>query len=256
MQTASESSFWSDDDDEFGDMMQDGDADFDVSVDGDQKKSGPGQQQEKMQKVGVDLEKFGPGLEDPVCQVAFAWGTSLAEPIESFSVCIDYKDVPMDADCETKFWSQHQDILRRIEKEALAPAVQWPKINKFVNSWDGKELTYVSDNPNFDCGALDYNLLKTCGRRLPMRYSSTGEYRAIEDPSEQIKGLGKRLEKQIKEMATALAPETHWAEDDARHILVLSFLVDEAIRELDKLDDAAHQKMTMQRRHKRKRTDE
>ena len=178
--------------------------------------------------VAVDIEKKGAGFEHDVLQLGIAYGTHIGD-IKTIGFCFEEKG-PFEKRCEQEFWSKNKELLERIRKE---PKVTWGEFRVWLLGLELRKLKveFVSDNPAYDIAAVDYCLFTQAASRLPMRYTTDGQYRNISDPSEQMKGLSRAVQQLIITEAGKLAPHTHWAPDDAKHILVSFFLVKEAIED-------------------------
>lgn len=187
--------------------------------------------------IAVDVEKKGASFDHPVIQLGVAYGTNIAD-ISTLSFCFDYKDKPFEKRCYDEFWIKQRDILKKIEKHAKPPQEEWMRFNKWLTSIESKAnaIKFISDNPAYDIEAIDYHLHEVLGR-LPMRYDSIGKYRSISDASEQIKGLPIMYQKQIKDKRDSMSNHSHWAEDDAKSILVQYFLVKGTIEIMRKSED-------------------
>jgi hypothetical protein len=182
--------------------------------------------------LGVDVEKKGAMFKHPVMQVGVAYGTCMND-IKTASFCFDYKSVPFEKRCWDEFWCKYEDVYRRICAAAQPAPAQWLAFKKFLlnleNSADRVEP--VTDNAAYDVTAIDHHLDKDA-QRAGIRYSSKMEYRAVHDSTEQVKGLPTYYRKAIRAKTDKLAPHTHWAEDDAKGILVHFFLTRAVIERL------------------------
>lgn len=202
-------------------------------------------QQKKLPlSVAFDIESKGASLDHPVPQIGVAYGTCLAD-IKTASFCFDYSDYPFEKRCLDEFWVNHQDIYKRIEKEAIYRDEQWKKFGAFIDELEvlSNNVEIVSDNPAFDIARIDYNTdLHGVRNRfyemsdgskqrssIPLRYTRDGKYRPVKDPSERIKGLPKAVQAEIQAAVKKAVKNPHWAEDDATGILTMHFLVRDAI---------------------------
>lgn len=188
--------------------------------------------------IAIDVEKKGASFAHPVIQLGVAYGYNIHYKIKTENFCFDYKNSPFEKRCYDEFWVNHLDILKRIEENAKEPGAEWERFNKWLLDMEKENGTikFVSDNPGYDIEAVDYHLHTEIGR-LPMRYSSTGKYRSISDPSEQIKGLRKNTRNGINEQANKLVTHDHWAPNDASHHLIKYFLIRKVIDEMDSIDE-------------------
>lgn len=175
--------------------------------------------------VAVDVEKKGDGPAFPVIQIGVAWGTNLKD-IKTRSFCFDYhsgdRKVEFQKRCFDEFWTEHLDILARIEKEAIEPTAQW---RAFIEFWDkfDENVVIVSDNPAYDIEAIDFHVWEEA-KRFPIRWTADGKYRKVCDPGQQMKGLLKGTQNAIRRRADKVAPHDHWAENDAKNILAQYFI--------------------------------
>ena len=190
--------------------------------------------------LAFDIEAKGCAFENPVIQIGAAWGTNLKD-IQSRSWCFDYRDRPMEKRCWDDFWSQNQATYERIVREGKAagdPAAQWKSFARFLQDMykyhsETSELELVSDNPAFDLTRIDQHLKEEKVKDAGVRYGPGNAYLSVVDPTEQIKGLGVVGAHRVRRAALELKPHTHWAPDDAENILVMRFLVRDAIRRRD-----------------------
>jgi hypothetical protein len=95
------------------------------------------------------------------------------------------------------------------------------RINKWLNDLETEfpnaEIIVLSDNPAFDLPPIDFLLDEVAGRD-PVRQTSKGEYRDVQDPTEQMKPLHAELRTEIRLAAEQRAPHNHDPVSDARHI--------------------------------------
>lgn len=184
--------------------------------------------------LAVDVEKKGARFAHPVIQVGVAYGTSL-DDIKTATFCFDYADVPFEKRCWDEFWTNHEDIYEKICAAAQPPKEEWKRFAQFLNDLEPAchdKIEIVSDNPAYDVEAIDYHLNAI---RIGIRYSSKDKYRSVHDSTEMVKGLPGHYKKKIQEKTDRLAQHTHWAEDDARAILI-HFLLTRAV--IDRLREA------------------
>lgn len=208
------------------------------------------EQKKSVLYIAVDVEKKGASFDHPIIQIGVAWSLTCASwgpfplaygtdinSIKTASFCFDYKDKPFEKRCYDEFWIKYLDILKRIEGAAKPSKEQWKNFDKWLVELESQaeSIKIVSDNPGYDIEAIDYHLHEELGR-FPIRYDSTGKYRSISDASEQIKGLPAMYRDQIKAKRDSMSNHSHWAEDDARSILVQYFLVKQTIDIINKAD--------------------
>lgn len=186
----------------------------------------------------LDIEKAGAKFEHKVLAVSFVVGyKSRFEIAKKITVCFP---VPEEKDfekrCLEEFWSpdEMQSILNRIRKEACKTEEEAVnKIDAFLNEieeqWPDNEIEFISDNPSFDVGTVDY-LLWIHKNRLPMRYTSKGRYRWVSDPSERLYALGKSKEVKDK-ISKTVVKHDHWPENDATFIYASMLEADKIMNE-------------------------
>lgn len=186
--------------------------------------------------VAVDIESAGSSYDHAVLQIGVAWSFD-GEKFETKSFCSEeaFNLTGFETRCWEEFWTKNTKVLQRIQNEAIEDEFMWLSFVEFWNAFDSKSKTVkvVSDNPTFDLGRIDHALSKL--KRLPLRYTQDGKYRSVDDPSEKIKGLPKSKREEIKAILEKTTPHTHWAPDDATHILKMNFLVDKYIKEVQDL---------------------
>lgn len=162
------------------------------------------------------------------------WQGSSIEHIVSASFCMNVEGGEWEERCVREFWSKYPAILSRIKTAAQPTADAWREFMKLLDSFEksGKIITIISDNPAYDLTAIDYNLFIR-DREFGVRYNKDGTgYRKVADPSERIKGVSDASRKKITDRLNKEFAHTHWAADDARHILATYFLVQDALRAL------------------------
>jgi hypothetical protein len=196
--------------------------------------------------VAIDTEGAGDTLAHNVIQIGLAIGTNLQD-MKKWYVCIK-PDCEFGDRCLKEFWEANDEnkaTLKRILAVAVEPTVAWDMFNKKLDALEkaSDDLRWVSDNPSYDIGRIDYNLFtrsppmhtKRPFRELPIRYTRAGKYRTVSDPSEQIKGLPKAIQAEIRSRLAKEFPHTHWAPDDAAQILAMYFMVKEAREKQEKV---------------------
>ena len=178
--------------------------------------------------VAFDIESAGADLHSPVLAVGVCHGTRF-EDRKKQRWCMKFQRSEIEKRCMDEFWSKHEDILSRIEKEARDTDIVWKEIAQFI---DGLETLYphethkiifVSDNPAFDITLIDVNLKRTVGR-LPLRYTTAGVYRVINDPSEQRVWFPKRNE--MDAFVKANSSHDHLPDNDAEHIYLMQVFME------------------------------
>lgn len=182
--------------------------------------------------IAIDVEKKGKDLDESVIAIGIAFGTR-PNNIEKCTFCFK-SDAKFETRCYDEFWKNNLDTLAKICSVAEDPKTGWAKVVAYMEMIEKKypshKIIIVSDNPDYDAGSVNYELKKHCGR-YPLRYNSAGKYRSVEDPGEQMAGLGTTIEAQIKQTADRLCVHDHWPENDAHNILLQWFMCREVIAE-------------------------
>lgn len=136
----------------------------------------------------------------------------------------DCKDVSFQEQVWDEFWSHHFHIYQDNVADAKPRLEEW---KRFLQTWD--ELTndklkpvILSDNPAFDVAVVDKQLSSMgLGRDYSIRYSPTGKYIKVMDPSSATFLLNDKTKASLMARVNETAPHTHRAVDDAMHILKL-----------------------------------
>jgi hypothetical protein len=184
----------------------------------------------------IDIEKAGDRFIDPILMIGCCLGDEHGNVIESKAFCGKVPEVKdFDPRCYREFWSKELPILERIRvegeeqtkaaggKEMLDRFMEYyyeldQRFGPFTRSGN-KRLILLSDNPAYDISAIDQALLKSAvagsGYKFPLRYTSSGEYCRVEDPSDRCAFLTKKAVTRMLELIHAEIPHDHWAENDA-----------------------------------------
>jgi hypothetical protein len=147
-----------------------------------------------------------------------------------------------DKRCYDEFWSKNLDILENIRREAVPLEQAWKSIADFLTSletdYPESNVLICSDNPAFDLTFIDYNLFTRLGR-LGVRYSDSGKYRCVSDPTAQRHFHPQKalLKQRLFESG---AKHTHMPDDDAEGIYLQQVMLEspkmiEGEKELPKL---------------------
>ena len=202
----------------------------------------------KLLPVAVDIEKRGPSAEHSINAVGFAYRCPRTQRIVKRAFYFKGNDAGFQRKTQDEFWSRYPDLLRFIEERAADSASEWKRVDQWLDELardaktDGYEVLWVSDNPAYDVGAIDAELLEYL-RRLPLRYDSEGEYRRVRDTTAALYALGSATAERIKKLvADTGASHTHHPEDDAEVILrthLLTQALVDARNEYDRRVEAA-----------------
>lgn len=192
--------------------------------------------------LAIDIEKAGDKFIDPILMIGCCLGDASGNVIESKAFCGPVPEPKeFDQRCWTEFWSKNLSILERIKDTAQKEGVvlKSQMIDAFMNYYyeldnrygpftrsGNKRLILLSDNPAYDITAIDQALLmqtvnvksgKEVGNEyvFPLRYTKSGQYNRVSDPSEMSSALPNKKSKEILDMVKKVSTHDHWAENDA-----------------------------------------
>ena len=126
--------------------------------------------------------------------------------------------------CWNEFWSrQPAELIQTLQEEAkdlkqsMDTLVSW--LDELEREFPAPEykIKFLSDNPSFDIGNLDHYLKEQCGRRA-LRYSSTGTYRAVDNPDDMLDVFPKSVVKTETEEIKKVIVHDHNPANDAEYI--------------------------------------
>jgi hypothetical protein len=126
--------------------------------------------------------------------------------------------------CWSEFWSkQPQSLITTLQtgavslKDAMDALVSWLNELEILYPSRDYKIKFLSDNPSFDIGNLDWYLKTQCGRRA-LRYSSDGTYRAVENPDDMLDMFPKEQVQRKLDAIRALVVHDHDPSNDAEFI--------------------------------------
>jgi DNA polymerase III epsilon subunit-like protein len=137
--------------------------------------------------IAVDIEATGASYKKhKVLSVGFVVGDgTVVLERKRFNVLALWKPVEeggdFEARCINEFWSKMDEKTKEeCKRDAVEDFVAWKAIEGWLNEMEHKyeKIEFLTDNASFDIARIDYCLDKYCDR-LPMRFSTTGKYRAI-----------------------------------------------------------------------------
>lgn len=177
--------------------------------------------------VAVDIETLGAWYCHPVVAVGFAIGDHKGNILETklFTISANWKPCSQGGDmedrCYNEFWSKHPDMMRVYQKDAVEPPIAWNMINEFINNlekkYPDKKIKFLTDNAAFDIARIDFNLEKYC-KRLPMRLSTTGKYRALYGADDMLAMLPPRARKEADKVIDTIVIHDHNPVNDATYV--------------------------------------
>ena len=189
--------------------------------------------------LAVDIEKCGSNLiAHPVISVGFcladAKGVVLEKKKINFEVnwweCNEEGVVTTYGDfeerCCVEFWSKQPSNIIEACKCNPAPlpvAKAWAEVRSYIDHLEvrfpGHKIKFLSDNASFDVATIDYGLELYTGR-VPMRYTTTGNYRSVVAADDMFDMLPKDVQKQAMKEIDGVVQHDHDPVNDAHHILL------------------------------------
>lgn len=158
--------------------------------------------------ISIDVEKLGPKFTEPLIAIGVFVADDRAKFVSEnqffFLPCDDVKyrdDKPFPRltskpDQDTLLWwtSNHPRILEHITKKGKALETEFPLFVNYIDTLlkqahdKGIQVRYLSDNPNFDLGAIDYHIQALQLRNGVGLKSSIGfqSYYSCEDPFPEV----------------------------------------------------------------------
>jgi hypothetical protein len=125
------------------------------------------------------------------------------------------------------------DLLKRIRDNAKPEKEGMTEFLKFITDLEvqfpKRNLTLVTDNPSYDLTHIDV-MLHRLFKRQPLRYTSTGEYRWVEDPSDVVGDLGKKEE--FTKSVESEVVHDHWPENDAHFNYLMMLYRNDLIKDI------------------------
>lgn len=137
--------------------------------------------------IAVDIETTGASYKKhKVLSVGFVVGDlKVVLERKRFNIIADWRPVELGGDfearCINEFWSKMDEKTKEdCKTDAMEDGLCWKVIDLWLAEMERKygKIKFLTDNASFDIARIDYCLDKYCDR-LPMRFSTTGKYRAI-----------------------------------------------------------------------------
>lgn len=206
--------------------------------------------------VALDLEKAGDSYLHPITEIGFVMGTSqngIVEKKRWSLLCNDdtcakisepltaawAADFNMGLDrCKTEFWNApiagNGALWNAIQKEARPAKDVYPEVAAYIDSlYKRFHLRWVSDNPCYDLGHLDFWLLTGGFRLFPCRIGPPDVYHKVRNPEDELRGLPTGVYAKAMAHVDRMVQEkglvAHRADDDAAKIFFKKIAFDEAV---------------------------
>jgi hypothetical protein len=191
--------------------------------------------------VSVDIEKAGCLIaKHPVISVGFSVGDTNGRLFSQrkFNVSVNWFQKDSEGNvtnygdfekrCVDEFWSKlPQSTIEKCltNPEPLPAESAWIAIGAWIDFLEelypiGEyEIKFVSDNPSFDIGNIDYCLERYAGR-IPMRYTSKGKYRSIVTSDDMLYMLPTKALVEAKERIDNQVTHDHDCVNDSYNIML------------------------------------
>lgn len=147
--------------------------------------------------------------------------------------------------CIKEFWESDKigppkELLELIEDEAVTPELAMERFMSVEDRWHIRSVG--TDNPAYDIARINSALKDYVpSRQFDFRYSKSGDYLSVIDPSEQMKGLPKAIREEIyKRTKGAGGGMTHRPDDDAYDIFKMAVLVRRACAYFEEAISSGH----------------
>lgn len=180
--------------------------------------------------VAIDLEAIS---NTKICAIGVVVGNNdgvtlekrewwLDAKVEKDPRCTEEPDKCMCSSCRCKreFWDKHPELVKHMEENKMD---EEKAVKEFVQCYDTiaerfgvqeENIQLVTDNPEFDFGLLNTYVKKYCNRD-PLRYTTKGRYRSIQDKADFLwdLGIGKKVDLAVGE----IQEHNHFPSNDAEH---------------------------------------
>ena len=181
-----------------------------------------------IEKAGVHMIKY------PVVSVGFVVADDM-DVIEkrqfniavnwyeiSDNVCVSYGD--FEKRTVDEFWNRVPIDPRGMQANAKPAAEAWADIGRFIDQLETEypdaEIIFLTDNNSFDTANIDYNL-ELYTKRAPMRFSTTGKYRAVLNADDMFSMMPEHDQQKAKAQIAERVTHSHNPTDDAHYIYEL-----------------------------------
>lgn len=180
--------------------------------------------------VCIDLEAIS---NTKICAIGVAVGNEIGVTLEKREWWLDAKpekdlkctkkpDECMCSSCRCKreFWDKHPELVQHM---ALNKMDEEKAVKEFVQYYDSisehfgtpeEDIELITDNPEFDFGLLNTYVKKYCNRD-PLRYTTKGKYRSIQDKVDFLWDLG--IGKRVDSAVSGIQEHNHLPSNDAEH---------------------------------------
>jgi DNA polymerase III epsilon subunit-like protein len=183
--------------------------------------------------IAVDIEATGASYKKhKVLSVGFVVGDgTVVLERKRFNVLALWKPVEeggdFEARCINEFWSKMDEKTKEeCKRDAVEDFVAWKAIEGWLNEMEHKyeKIEFLTDNASFDIARIDYCLDKYCDR-LPMRFSTTGKYRAIYSADDMYEMLSSEQRAICDKQIAEIVVHDHNPVNDAEYVYMQYVMV-------------------------------
>ncbi len=198
--------------------------------------------------LAVDLEGHGARLDAPIKAVGLCLGDDAGQVLEKRLWVTDAPDSSIESQCRAEFWSKQPGLWQLLHSRGYAATQVFRDVAAYVDALESRfpatDIAILSDNPAYDVSRLDQGFATHAARAYGLRYTSTGQYRNVMDPSERFRALLEKEQRCWKALLDA-TPHDHMPDNDAEYIYILHVAVEGTIqtRESDCLSEADMREM-------------
>lgn len=172
--------------------------------------------------VSHDIEKAGSQYKHPVVSLGLCIGDGFGNILHKERINFkvrwfeDFEQRAVD-----QFWSKLSDAVMKnfFVPAPLSELEGWTRVRDYLDTLEKDypeseyNIVFLTDDPSFDTATIDYNLEKHF-QRLPMRYSSTGQYRSLRVVDELFDTLPMKTREKFKPSVIA----DHSPDNDAEFL--------------------------------------
>jgi hypothetical protein len=163
---------------------------------------------------------------------------------QKLQLFVKEEELHFSTDCRENFWEKNPKVYGKIKRSRKKFREQIPKIVEF---WDNahkyihkipsddsqkkiseRDISLVSDNPEFDYSRLNPYLKKICDRE-PLRYTTDEKYRPIRDLGEALHIIG--VNDIVSDSVKELVEHSHLPVEDAENIFLTNVIGEKLLME-------------------------
>jgi hypothetical protein len=172
--------------------------------------------------LSVDIEGSGDRLSNQIMAIGTCFGDSVGHVIEKKTWCLDMTGKKIDPTTFDEFWSKNLALLKKIRAEIVPYKEGMESFIDYLYELDKKypddKIHIVSDNPSYDVTMVSHAMHENFPNEFPLRYSRSGQYRRVDDPSQRLHAYGDIIKKAVQNIASRMCVHDHWPSNDAENI--------------------------------------